>query len=516
VSGPVCLIILDGFGIGDGSEGDAIAQAQTPFFDRCNRLYPRSRLLTSGRAVGLPDGQMGNSEVGHMTLGAGRIIQHELVRIQDALDANRVATDPELQRALQVARAAGGHMHLMGLVSDGGVHSSMGHLEGLLAILEREGIRAILHAFTDGRDTSPNSALRWIEPLEGSLAARGGSIATVSGRYYAMDRDKRWERIARAYAAIVERQGVPAASARAAVEKAYTRGEGDEFIQPAPIGNAPALRDGDAVLFFNFRADRARELTHAITRRHPDALGAEVLALPQVRPGIFLTLTQYDQKLDLPVLFAPQDVSRGLGELLSEAGKRQLRIAETEKYAHVTYFFNGGVETPFPGEDRILVPSPRDVPTYDLKPQMSAPELTRALLEALERDYDFVLANFANPDMVGHTGVLPAAIEAVQTVDECLGRIADAVLLRGGSLLITADHGNIEQMIDPETGLPHTAHTTGPVPLWWVLSEAPGCKLADGGLADVAPTLCELLALTPSPEMTGRDLIQCGPRSSSF
>jgi 2,3-bisphosphoglycerate-independent phosphoglycerate mutase len=406
-------------------------------------------------------------------------------------------------------------MHLMGLVSDGGVHSSLGHLEGLLAILEREGIRAIMHAFTDGRDTAPQSALRWIEPLEGSLAARGGCIATLSGRYYAMDRDKRWDRVARAYAAIVERSGLAAQSGREAVEKAYARGEGDEFIQPTVIGAAPALGDGDALLFFNFRADRARELSHAIARQRPDALGPEILAQRRVTPGAFLTMTLYDEKLDLPMLFEPQDVSHGVGELLAAAGKRQLRIAETEKYAHVTYFFNGGVETPFAGEERILIPSPRDVATYDLKPQMSAPEVTAALCAALERDFDFVLANFANPDMVGHTGVLPAAIEAVETVDACLGRVADAVLARGGSLLITADHGNIEQMIDPETGLPHTAHTTGPVPLWWLSPEPRGCKLDDGGLGDVAPTLCGLLDLTPSPEMTGRNLIQCGPRSSS-
>ena len=512
---PVCLVILDGFGIGDRSKGDAIALAETPFFDRCNRAYPHGQLLTSGRAVGLPDGQMGNSEVGHMTLGAGRIILHELVRIQEDLDAGRVAQNPQLRAALDVARRAGGQMHLMGLVSDGGVHSSLGHLEGLLAILEHEGIRAIVHAFTDGRDTAPQSALRWIEPLEGSLAARGGCIGTLSGRYYAMDRDKRWDRVARAYAAIVERNGLPAQSGREAVEKAYARGEGDEFIQPTTIGTAPALRDGDAVLFFNFRADRARELSHAIARQRPEALGPEILALRQVVPGAFVTLTAYDQKLALPALFPPQDVSHGLGELLAAAGKRQLRIAETEKYAHVTYFFNGGVENPFPGEERILIPSPRDVATYDLKPQMSAPELTAALLAALERDFDFVLANFANPDMVGHTGVLPAAIQAVETVDGCLERIADAVLARGGSLLISADHGNIEQMIDPGTGLPHTAHTTGPVPLWWLLPDPQGCKLDDGGLADVAPTLCELLELTPSPEMTGRNLILCGPQSSS-
>ncbi len=512
--GPVCLIILDGFGIGDGSKGDAIALAETPFFDRCNRDYPRAQLLTSGRAVGLPDGQMGNSEVGHMTLGSGRIIKHELVRIQDDLDAGRVAANPELRAALDVARRAGGHMHLMGLVSDGGVHSSLGHLEGLLAILEREGIRAIVHAFTDGRDTAPQSALRWIEPLQVSLAARGGCIATLSGRDYAMDRDKRWDRVARAYRAIVQRDGLSAQTALEAVEKAYARGEGDEFVQPTVIGSAPRLRDGDAVLFFNFRADRARELTHAIVRQHPDALTPEILTLPPVKPGVFVTMTDYDKKLTVPVLFPAQDVSHGLGELASGAGLRQLRIAETEKYAHVTYFFNGGVETPFAGEERILIPSPRDVATYDLKPQMSAPELTSALLQALER-FDFVLANFANPDMVGHTGVLPAAVHAVEVVDACLGRIADAVLARGGSLLITADHGNIEQMLDPETGLPHTAHTTGPVPLWWLLPDPQGCKLADGGLADVAPTLCGLLDLSASPEMTGRNLIQCGPRSSS-
>ncbi len=513
MSGPVCLVVLDGFGLGAGGPGDATALADTPFFDRANRHYPHAQLETSGLAVGLPDGQMGNSEVGHMTIGAGRITEHDLIRIQRAVDTGELARNEALAALLAAAERAGGVLHLMGLCSDGGVHSSLDHLAGILACCEARGVRPILHAFTDGRDTPPQSALAWIRPLEQRVAALGGCIATVSGRYWAMDRDRRWERVARAYRAITCREGEAAASAAEAVEKSYARGEGDEFVAPSVIGDAPALGDGAAVLHFNFRADRARELSNAITRVRPDELGDLIGALPRVEPGHFACLTEYDGQFGLPVLFGPQNVEEGLGELVSRAGLRQLRVAETEKYAHVTYFFNGGVEPPFPGEDRILVPSPDDVPTYDRKPEMSAVGVTDRLLEALAReDYAFVLVNYANPDMVGHTGVIRAGVRAVEVVDACLDRLCAAVLAQGGSLLITADHGNIEQLVDPDTGQPHTAHTTNPVPLWWVHDGDDDSSLADGGLADLAPTLCALLALERSQWMTGRCLVSSAAR----
>jgi 2,3-bisphosphoglycerate-independent phosphoglycerate mutase len=516
VRGPVCLVILDGFGLGDRGPGDAIAAARTPFFDRCNRVYPRAQLLTSGGAVGLPEGQMGNSEVGHMTLGAGRIIELDLVRIARALEDGTAARGDAFQALLRAAERSDRKLHLLGLVSNGGVHSAIGHLQQLLEWLAAHRIAPVLHAFTDGRDTPPRSALEWIAPLESRIRAAGGSIATVAGRYYAMDRDARWERVSRAYRALVLGEGTSAASAVEAVEKAYGRGESDEFIEPAVILGGTRLAPGAAALFFNFRADRARELTNALTRQRPELLGTEVTSLPPARPGTFATMTVYDEAFELPVLFPPIDLRGGLGELVSRAGLRQLRIAETEKYAHVTYFFNGGLEEPYAGEDRVLIPSPRDVPTYDQKPEMSARELTQALLEALEQqNYAFVLLNFANPDMVGHTGVLAAGVKAVETVDACLERLSRAVLAHGGALLITADHGNVEQLLDPQTGGPHTAHTTNPVPIWWI-SEPPRGRLIDGGLADVAPTLCALLGLAPSAEMTGTCLLEPAPPYSSF
>jgi len=352
-----------------------------------------------------------------------------------------------------------------------------------------------------------------MRPLEARLRELGGSIATLSGRYYAMDRDQRWPRVARAVRALVEGVGHEATSAVEAVEKSYAREEGDEFIQPTVIADEPRLAEGDVVLHFNFRADRARELANALTRSVPEKLGAEISELAPLQPGLFTCLTEYDEKLDLPVVFPPLTVEDTVGELVSRAGLEQLRIAETEKYAHVTYFFNGGVEEPFPGEERILVPSPREVPTYDKKPEMSAVQVTDALLSALEReDYAFVLVNYANPDMVGHTGVIPAGVRAVEVVDACLDRVSSAVLAKGGSLLITADHGNIEQLLDAGGG-PHTAHTTNPVPLWWI--DAEGGALQAGGLADIAPTLLAMLDLERPACMTGRSLVPCAGRSSS-
>ena len=507
-SGPVVLVVLDGYGLGDGGPGDATRLARAPFFAELRTRYPHAAIETSGAAVGLPDGQMGNSEVGHTTLGAGRVIDMDIVRIKKAIDAGELASNPAMQELLAAAQRAGGVLHLMGLVSDGGVHSSLDHLYGILRLLDERGIRPVVHAFTDGRDTAPRCARRFIEPLEARCRALGGGIATVSGRYFAMDRDKRWDRVARAYRAIVLGEGLEAPSAAAAVEAAGVRDEGDEFVQPTVVAGQPRIGAGDAVLFVNFRADRARELTNALARVRPDQLGPEITALPQRALGGFATLTEYDETFELPVLFGPVDVRASFGELVSEAGARQLRIAETEKYAHVTYFFNGGREVPFPGEDRILIPSPRDVPTYDLKPEMSAVAVTDALLGALAgHDYAFVLVNYANPDMVGHTGVIPAGVRAVEVVDACLARLCKDVLARGGELLITADHGNIEQLIDPESGGPHTAHTTNPVPLYWVSAHPEGKALRDGGLADLAPSLCQLLGLAVPRQMTGRSLL---------
>lgn len=513
---PVCLVVLDGFGVGSGGPGDATALADTPFFDRLERQYPRANLATSGLAVGLPDGQMGNSEVGHMTLGAGRVLRTDLLRIKDAVDGGELAENATLQRCLDAARAGSGRLHLLGLVSNGGVHSSLDHLDGILAACAEAEISPILHAFTDGRDTPPQSALAWIPPLEARINALGGCIATVSGRYWAMDRDQRWDRVARAYRALVQREGIDASSAAEAVEKAYARQEGDEFIQPSTVSGAPALDRGEVALFFNFRADRARELSNALTRVRPDELGEPILALASAELAQLATMTQYHADFGLPVLFEPVDVLQGVGQLVSDDSQLQLRIAETEKYAHVTYFFNGGRESPYEGEHRVLIPSPRDVATYDQKPEMSAIAVTDALISALaEHDYAFVVVNYANPDMVGHTGEIAPSVRAVETVDACLDRLSQALLALGGTLLITADHGNIEELIDSETGAPHTAHTTNPVPIWWVSRNPEARAMASGGLSDVAPTLCELLGLAQPPEMTGRSLLRSAVGGSS-
>ncbi len=505
--GPVCLVVLDGFGIGDGGRGDATALADAPFLQRARQLYPYAELDTSGPAVGLPPGQMGNSEVGHMTLGAGRVIEQDVARIQKAIAAGGLVTNAPLQDLLARVEQSGGALHLMALISDGCVHSSLDHLYRILDLLGSRGVRPVLHAFTDGRDTPPRSARRFVEPLEARLRELGGCIATVSGRYFAMDRDQRWDRIARAYRAIVSREGHSTPSGVDAIESAYARGESDEFVEPSVVEGGPPLRDGDALLFTNFRADRGRELTNALTRTAPEQLGREITELPPLDLAAAATLTIYHDTWPLPALFPSTVVPHSLGELIAAAGKRQLRIAETEKYAHVTYFFSGGREEPFPGEDRILIPSPRDVPTYDKKPEMNALLVTDALLEALEKTaYDFVLVNYANPDMVGHTGVIDASVKAIEVVDACLDRLTSALLARGGALLITADHGNVEQLLDPETGSVHTAHTTNPVPLYWVSDRIEQCRLENGGLSDVAISLCRLLGLERAPEMTGKNL----------
>ena len=505
---PVVLIVLDGFGLGDGGAADSTAVAHTPFFDRARREFPMAEVETSGEAVGLPPGQMGNSEVGHMTLGAGRIIDQDMTRIGKALAAGEAATNPAIQGAFAAVAESGGTLHLMGLLSDGGVHSHQPHLEALLAYCAERGVAPAVHCFLDGRDTPPKSGRGYVEALLPHLARCGGRVATVIGRYWAMDRDNRWDRVQRAYDAMVLGEGARAPDAVSAVAESYAADTTDEFVEPTVIDGGVPIRSGDAVIFFNFRADRAREITAVIANQCPDRWQAEFDRRAGPDLGAFVCLTEYDAAFDLPIAYPKAMPSRILGEVVAARGMTQLRMAETEKYAHVTFFFNGGMEEPFPGEDRVLVPSPRDVATYDHKPEMSAPTVTEKLLQLLDQDdYGFVLVNYANPDMVGHTGVLPAAVKAVETIDGCLARVVDKVLSLGGDVLITADHGNCELMVDPDSGEPHTAHTTNPVPIWWATGDPGGRRLRNGGLADVAPTVLDLMAIEPPVEMTGHSLI---------
>ena len=508
---PVVLVVLDGFGIGDGGASDATALAHCPFLGDVAKTRPHAKIETSGEAVGLPAGQMGNSEVGHMTMGAGRVILQEMTRISQAFRDGAMQTNPAIQDALAAVERSGGTLHLMGLLSDGGVHSHQEHLYAILEECHQRKIPTALHLFLDGRDTPPRSGLGYVRQLVERIDRIGAQrcrISSVSGRYYAMDRDNRWERVQLAYDAIVLHTGVSQPSAIHAVENAYERGESDEFVQPSVIDGGSALADGDGVFFFNFRADRAREITNAISGVAPELFQGELMPAKGISPSVFLCLTEYDSRYGLPVAFAPRSYEKILGEVIAAADLDQLRVAETEKYAHVTFFFNAGAEEPFPGEDRLLIPSPRDVDTYDHKPEMSAQNLCEALIEKLRTgDYAFVLVNFANPDMVGHTGVLDAAIKAVETIDSCLDRLTAAVVALGGQLLITADHGNCELMVDPETGEPHTAHTTNAVPIYWITPAATDRSLRDGGLADLAPTVLELMELPIPEEMSGRSLI---------
>jgi 2,3-bisphosphoglycerate-independent phosphoglycerate mutase len=495
------LVILDGFGWRKETADNAVAQAHKPTFDRLWATCPHAFLHTSGLDVGLPDGQMGNSEVGHMNIGAGRVVMQDLPRITTALAAGELPSMPAFQDLVGKLKASGGTCHLMGLVSPGGVHSHQQHAISVARALAYAGVPVAVHAFTDGRDTPPRSGAECIRVLGASLPA-GARIATVSGRYYAMDRDKRWERVAKAYMALAEAQGPRFADAPSVVDDAYGRDVTDEFIIPAVVGDYAGMRDGDGILCFNFRADRVREILAALLE--PAFQGFE---RPHVKTfAAAVGMTHYSDELApfLGVLFAPQSMDNLLGEVVSRAGRTQLRTAETEKFAHVTYFLNGGHEQPYPGEDRIMVPSPK-VATYDLQPEMSAPELADKAVGAIDSGkYDLIVLNFANPDMVGHTGSLPAAIKAVETVDAGLGRIVDAIGRQHGALLVTADHGNCELMKDPVTGGPHTAHTTNPVPVLLVGTDAK--SLHDGRLADIAPTLLHLLGLPQPAEMTGRTL----------
>ncbi|HVR69351.1 MAG TPA: 2,3-bisphosphoglycerate-independent phosphoglycerate mutase [Vicinamibacteria bacterium] len=506
VPGPVVLLVLDGFGVRADRADNAWALARTPNFDAWAERYPHTTLAASELRVGLPDGQMGNSEVGHLNLGAGRVVYLESTRITLAVRRGTLAENAPITEAMDRVRVVGA-LHLLGLVSDGGVHSYQEHLEGLLRLARERGTtRVFVHAFLDGRDTPPASGAGYLEKLQAFLREqRLGRIAVVAGRYYAMDRDKRWERVAKAWRAMVLGEGVPAEDPVEAVRRSYEQGVTDEFVVPVVVqdGGQPVarVRDGDSAIFFNFRADRARQLTAALTQPAFDGFPRSSAPRPH-----FVCMTEYDPKLRLPVAFPPVPLRNIMADALAAASLPNLRIAETEKYAHVTYFFNGGVERPWPGEDRILIPSAK-VATYDLRPEMSAFEITGALLDqlALAR-HRVVIGNFANPDMVGHTGVLPAAIRAVEVVDECVARIVEDVLSRRGAVVITADHGNCEQMRDPVTGQPHTAHTLFPVPFYLIHEGASGPLREGGALEDVAPTLLRLLGLPKPEEMTGRDL----------
>jgi len=501
---PVVLVVLDGWGWREDVADNAIRQAKTPSFDRLWSAGPRSFLRTSGRDVGLPDGQMGNSEVGHLNIGAGRVVMQDLPRINDAVASGEIARAPALTDFVQKLRQSRGTCHLLGLVSPGGVHSHQDHAAALARILADAGVPTVLHALTDGRDTPPQSADEYLQALIAALPA-AVPIVTVCGRYYAMDRDKRWERVAKAYDTIVAAEGPRFADARMAVSDAYSKQMFDEFIVPAVIGNYAGMHDGDGVLCFNFRADRVREILAAMI----DPAFSGFARKHVVRFAAAVGMAQYSEELDkrMETIFPPQTYPNILGEVVAAAGRTQLRMAETEKYPHVTYFLNGGREEPYSGEDRVMVPSPK-VATYDLQPEMSAPELTAKAVEAIRSGkYDLIVLNYANPDMVGHTGSLPAAIKAVETVDTGLGKIADAIESVGGALLVTADHGNCEMMRDPETGGPHTAHTTNPVPLV-LLGARNRALLADGRLADIAPTLLELMDLPKPSEMTGMSLLR--------
>jgi 2,3-bisphosphoglycerate-independent phosphoglycerate mutase len=504
----VVLVVLNGLGIGAGAHGAATARAVTPFFDRAYQLYPHAELEASGPAVGLPAGESGNSEIGAETLGAGRVLEPERIRIQKALDNGELERNRVFQRLVSTAAGGSGRLHLLGLISDGGVHSSLRHLEAILAAIVHRGLTPILHAFTDGHDVRPRSAQTWIPSLEERLHRVGGVIATVSGRYYAMDRDQRWDRIAQAYRAIALGSGVGVGTAAEAIEQAYNRDESDEFIQPSVIAGTRPIQEGESALCFNFRADRARQLTHALSRAHPDRLGRELKDLPRVELSALATWTVYDEAFALPALFDRAEITGSIGELVSRAGLRQLRIAETENRATATAFLNGGREQPFSGEDRILVPSREDVPTYDLAPEMSAIELTDRLLDALDgADYPFVVVSYANAEMVARTGVINAFVRAVEVLDACLDRVTSSVLGRGGTLLITADRGNLDPLLAPSSGDPQTARATGTVPVLWVIDPAEGRGIRNGGLADVAPSLCRLLDVEVPEEMTGRCLL---------
>mgnify|MGYP000093601375 CR=1 FL=1 len=502
---PVALVIMDGYGIAPRKDGDATRAANTPYIDELFRNNPTSQLGASGKSVGLPEGQMGNSEVGHLNLGSGRIIYQDYTRINKALEDDELISNSKIKESFDHVKSNNSALHLMGLVSDGGVHSHIRHLFGLLEAAKRSEIEDVyIHAILDGRDTPPQSAINYLEELENKIAEIGiGEIATVSGRYYTMDRDKRWERTELAYDALVLGKGKEADSAIQAVKASYEEDVDDEFVVPVVINSEGRIKNNDSVFVFNFRADRVRQITKALALKDFEGFDR-----PKEHPEnlYYLCMTEYDEKFDLPVAFGPQEVKDTLGEVLSREGLKQLRIAETEKYAHVTFFFNGGVEVANPGEDRILIQSPQEVATYDQKPEMSAEEVTDKLLELLDNeDYDVIILNYANCDMVGHSGDFDAAVKAVEAVEKGVSQIVPAILERGGQVLLTADHGNAEQMKE-EDGSPFTAHTTNPVPLAY-LGGPEDASIEAGILADISPTILDILDIEKPESMTGKSLI---------
>ncbi len=504
---PLVLVILDGFGHRTDASGNSILMAKAPHWASFLKNYPHTELACHGEAVGLPAGTMGNSEVGHLTIGAGRIFYQDLSRINQSIQNKSFFANPVLLKAFETAQKNRSKVHLMGLLSDAGVHSHESHIFALLKMAHENGDpRVIVHCFLDGRDTPPNSSPTYVRNLQRKLGSHA-EIGTLIGRYYAMDRDQRWDRVQIAYEALVEDGGKKQTDPCAAIEASYAEKITDEFLKPvilaAKDGSSNRIEDGDVVIFFNFRPDRARELTRALMDTSFE--GFQRKKIP--KPGMYVCMTEYDKAFPLPVAFPPDKPTRVLAEILSEQGIRQFHTAETEKYPHVTYFLNGGVEAPFPGEERLLIPSPREVATYDLKPEMSALPVTEAALEKLRSGCPVIFINFANPDMVGHTGVLPASIRAVETIDACLGRLAEEVLKRDGTMIITADHGNCEEMIAGD-GQPHTQHTLNPVPLVLIDNKRKKAALrSGGGLQDIAPTILEIMGLPIPPEMTGKSLL---------
>ena len=504
---PVMLMILDGWGLSESKDGNAIALARTPNMDRLWSEYPHTCLTASGECVGLPDGQMGNSEVGHLNIGAGRIVYQDLTRISKAIKEGSFFQNKTLLAAMRKVKEKDSALHLMGLLSDGGVHSHIEHLFALLQMAADMKLgKVYIHVFLDGRDTPPQSGAGYLRQLEDKIKQLGiGEIATVCGRYYAMDRDNRWERVERAYRTLVFREGKSALTAVSGVEQSYKDGVTDEFVEPLCISGSSggAIRHDDGVVFFNFRADRAREITRAIALTDFDGFSR----LDNEIPENFVCMTEYDEKYLLPIAFLPEEIKSTLGQVIAANGLKQLRIAETEKYAHVTFFFNGGEEAPDKGEDRVLIPSPK-VATYDLKPEMSVYLVTDKVVELVEKDaYDVIIMNYANADMVGHSGILSAAEKAVEAVDLCVGKVVQAVSQKGGVVCITADHGNAEQMKEEGSNEPHTAHTANKVPFIMVCDDLKTRALHEGILADIAPTLLELLNIKKPDEMTGESLI---------
>ncbi len=494
------LIILDGWGIGDGSQADAIKHSHTPFYDQLIATQPWSTLRTSGEDVGLPEGQMGNSEVGHLNIGAGRVVYQDLVKINIACREKTIDTHPEILAMINHVKSSGKSLHLMGLVSDGGVHSSQDHLHHILDICKHHGLKNVfVHAFTDGRDTDPKSGLQFVTKLDQHIKATTGSLATITGRYYAMDRDKRWERVKIAYDALVNGIGHESSSAESAIRESYEKGVTDEFILPVILDKAGTIKEGDTVFCFNFRTDRCREITVALTQKDLAEHGMKTI------PLYYVTMTNYDNTYkNVHVVYSKEDLKNTIGEIVSSNGRKQIRIAETEKYPHVTFFFSGGREEPFAGEKRLMASSPK-VATYDLQPEMSAKEVTDKIVPELENGTaDFICLNFANPDMVGHTGVFSAVVKAIETVDACLKRVVEAGRKQNYSFIIIADHGNSDFMINPD-GTPNTAHTTNPVPC--ILVDDRYKKIKDGRLADIAPTLLKLMELEIPSEMTGEVLV---------